>query len=58
MEIVVVLVLLAALTAAVLRVVIADGRGHTPTVRSHTGWGDSALPSRSYSTSNSTPEGV
>lgn len=56
MEIVVVLVLLAALTAAVLRAVHADGRGHTPLVRSHNGWGDSALPSRSYS--NPTREGV
>jgi hypothetical protein len=49
MEIVVALVLLAALTAAVLRAVHADGRGHTPTVRSHTDWGDPALPSCSYS---------
>ena len=56
MEIIVVLVLLAALTVTVLRAVHADGRGHTPLVRSHTGWGDTALPSRSYS--NPTPEGV
>ncbi|WP_309072144.1 hypothetical protein [Arthrobacter sp.] len=56
MEIIVVLVLLAALTAAVLHTVRTDGRGHTPSIFSHTGWGDSALPSRSYS--NPTPEGV
>lgn len=49
MEIVVVLVLLAALTAAILHTVHADGRGHTPSVRSHAGWGDSGLPSHSYS---------
>lgn len=49
MEIVVVLILLAALTAAVLRTVLTDGRGHTPPVHSHTGWGGSALPSSSYS---------
>lgn len=56
MEIVVVLVLLAALTAAVLRAVRADGRGHTPPILSHSGWGDAGLPSGSYS--NPTPEGV
>lgn len=49
MEIVVALVLLAALTAAILRTVHTDGRGHTPPVLSHTGWGDPALPSCSYS---------
>lgn len=51
MEIVVVLVLLAALTVAVLRAVHSDGRGHTPLVSSHSGWGDLSLPSRSYSKS-------
>lgn len=56
MEIVVVLILLAVLTVAVLRAVHGDGRGHIPLIRSHAGWGDSALPSRSYS--NPTPEGV
>ena len=56
MEIVVALVLLATLAVAVLRVVRTDGRGHTPLIQSHSGWGDSSLPSRSYS--NPTPEGA
>lgn len=56
MEIVVVLVLLAALTATVLRAVHTDGRGHTPLIHSHADWGDTALPSRSYS--NPAREGV
>lgn len=56
MEIVVVLVLLAALTTAVLHTVHTDGRGHTPSIRSHAGWGNTALPSRSYS--EPTREGV
>ncbi|WP_323960118.1 hypothetical protein GC088_01270 [Arthrobacter sp. JZ12] len=49
MEIVVVLVLLAALIAAVLHAVTADGLRHLPPVQSHSGWGSADLPSRSYS---------
>ncbi|WP_216699754.1 hypothetical protein [Arthrobacter sp. H5] len=50
MEIVVVLVVaVAALAAVVLRSVRADGAGHAPAIRSHSGWGSPALPSRPYS---------
>ncbi|NJC21023.1 hypothetical protein BJ994_000099 [Arthrobacter pigmenti] len=49
MEIVVVLVLVAALAAVVLRSINRDGVGHTAPIESHSGWGSSALPSRSYS---------
>ncbi len=56
MEIVVALVVVAALLAAVLRVIRSDGTGRTPPVHSHSGWGSNALPSRAYS--DLTAEGV
>lgn len=50
MEIILVLlVVVAALAAAVLRTVRADGAGREPPIRSHAGWGSAALPSRPYS---------